>query len=200
MQVKLPNKTTMKTFITALFISVSALAGAQTNPYQVGDNMLSLGIGFGSSYGYNLARQTPALSLQFEHATADLGPGFISVGGYLGYKGYRYTYNYGNGYFYKQNWKYYIVGARAAWHLSELDGVNLSKWDLYGGVMLSYNLARYTYEDNDPFFDYSNNTYGNGVSFSTYLGARYFLTDRIAVMGELGWGIAYLTGGISIKL
>jgi hypothetical protein len=198
--VHLLNQTTMKTFITALFISVATLAGAQTNPYQVGDNMVSFGIGIGSSYGYNLARQTPALSLQVEHATADLGPGFIAIGGYLGFKGYRYTSNYSNGYFVKQNWSYYILGARASWHLSEFDGVDLTKWDLYAGAMVSYNFSRYRYEDNDPFIDYSTNSYGNGISFSTYLGARYFLTDRIAVMGELGWGIAYLTGGISFKL
>ncbi|MGL5889992.1 MAG: hypothetical protein ACRC3B_08905, partial [Bacteroidia bacterium] len=106
----------------------------------------------------------------------------------------------GNGYFYKQSWKYYIVGARAAWHLSELDGVNLSKWDLYGGVMLSYNFATSKYEDNDPFFDFNDTSYGSSIGFSTYLGARYFFSDRFAVMGEVGWGIAYLNAGISIKL
>ncbi|MGL5889795.1 MAG: hypothetical protein ACRC3B_07915, partial [Bacteroidia bacterium] len=83
----------MKTLITVLFLSLASFAGAQSNPYQVGDNLVSFGIGFGSAWGYSSARQTPALSLQLEHATADLGPGFISVGGYLGYKGYRYTYN-----------------------------------------------------------------------------------------------------------
>ncbi|MFN8712569.1 MAG: hypothetical protein ACK5Z2_06925 [Bacteroidota bacterium] len=190
----------MKTLLAALFLTVASLAGAQTNPFQVGDNMMSFGIGVGSSFGFNLARQTPALSMQFEHALADLGPGFISVGGYLGYKGYRYTNNLSNGYYYKENWKYYIFGARTAWHLSEFDGVDLSKWDLYGGIMLSFNFARYKYEDNNQFLNYSDSSYGSSVGFSSFLGARYFLTDRIAVMGELGWGIAYLTGGISIKL
>jgi hypothetical protein len=188
----------MKTFFTVFFLSVATLAGAQN--YQIGDNVVSVGVGFGSSYGYRLASQTPAISLQFERGLIQLGPGVISVGGYVGYKNYRYSSNFGNGYSYKQTWRYIIPGVRAAWHLQELDGLNLEKWDLYGGVMLSFNIVRYTYSDNDPTFDYQGEAYGNGAGFSTFLGARYFFKENIAVMGELGYGIAYFNLGVSFRL
>lgn len=180
-------------------LALGTLLNAQSSPFEVGSNVISLGVGVGSSWGYASARQTPAFNAQFERGIAPLGPGVISLGGYLGYKGYSYRSNLSNGFFYEQNWAYRIVGVRAAWHLTELEGVNLTKWDLYGGIMIGFHSVKYTYEDNDPLFDYSSNTYGNGVGWSSFLGARYFLTDKLALQGELGYGISYLSLGVAFK-
>lgn len=168
--------------------------------YQQGDNMLSLGIGLGSSYGsFTYAHQSPAINLQYERAIWPLGSGIVSLGGYVGYKTFGYTAGYYGGYTYTENWRYTIIGLRSAWHLQELGGKELEKWDLYGGVMLSYNVLNYTYSDNDPYWDYAGGGYGSSVGFAGFLGARYFLRDHFAVMGEVGYGIAYLNIGGAFK-
>ncbi len=193
------QKKIMKTIITVFLLTLGTILHAQASPYEVGTNVISFGVGVGSSYGYNLARQTPAFSAQFERGIAQLGPGVLSLGGYVGYKGFSYRNDYSSGFYYEQKWRYTIIGARAAWHLQEIDGLNLTKWDLYGGVMIGFNAVSYTYTDNDPNFNYSGNSYGNGIGWSTFLGARYFLTDNLALQGELGYGIAYLNLGIALK-
>jgi hypothetical protein len=189
----------MKTVVTIFMFALGTLLHAQSSPYEVGTNVVSVGIGVGSSWGYSNARQTPAFNAQYERGIAQLGPGVISLGGYVGYKGYNYRYTYSNNYFYEQNWRYTIFGVRAAWHLQDLDGLNLEKWDLYGGIMLGYNNISYSYSDNDPTFDYNLNNYNSSIGFSTYLGARFFLTNAIALQGELGYGIAYLNLGVAFK-
>jgi len=42
-------------------------------------------------------------------------------------------------------------------------------------------------------------SYGSGVGLSLYIGGRYFFTDNIAALVELGYGVAYLNIGIAIK-
>jgi hypothetical protein len=191
----------MKKMVTVFFLVMATMVNAQESPYQMGDNVLTIGLGFGSSFGYNSARQTPAVSIQFEHATWALGSGIVSMGGYLGYKGYSYKANLSNNYTYSQKWNYYILGVRGAWHLTTLNNVNLTKWDLYGGLMLSYNYINYSSTANDPIYDYSRpSSYNSGLGFSTFLGARYFVTNKIALMGELGYGISFLNLGVSFKL
>jgi hypothetical protein len=37
------------------------------------------------------------------------------------------------------------------------------------------------------------------VAYSLFAGARYFLSDNFGVMAELGYGIAYLSLGASLK-
>ncbi|MCA6364801.1 MAG: hypothetical protein IM638_17335 [Bacteroidetes bacterium] len=189
----------MKTVVTIFMLALGTLLHAQASPYEVGTNVVSLGVGVGSSWGFNSARQTPAFNLQYERGIAQLGPGVLSLGGYLGYKGFSYRYNYPNGFYYEQNWRYTIFGVRAAWHLQELDGLNLEKWDLYGGIMIGFNNVGYTYKDNDPAFDYSSNNYGSSVGWSSFLGARYFLSEKFALQGELGYGISYLSVGLAYK-
>ena len=58
----------------AAFISLSLSAQDQT--YKKGTNVLSAGIGLGSSLaGYTYGSQSPGISLQFEHGFWDAGPG-----------------------------------------------------------------------------------------------------------------------------
>src|ERR1700744_854736 len=119
-----------RSFLVAIVFVIAI--GAQAQKYEVGTNMVSAGIGLGSSlitgsYGSS----TPGFSLQYERGMWDAGPGVISVGGYVGYKGYKFSDAMES---YK--WNYTIVGVRGAWHYTGLDIDNL---DLYGGLMLAAN-------------------------------------------------------------
>jgi len=178
---------------------VAALVGtARAQEFQKGTNILSAGIGLGSSiFSYSGASQTPALSLQYERGVWDIGgPGVISLGGYVGYKGYSYSGGEQN-YSFSEKWHYTVVGVRSAYHYNGLDA---KKLDLYGGAMLAYNLLSYSYSDNSGGTGFAGSaSYGSTVGLSLYIGARYFFADNFAVLGELGYGVAYLNVGIAAK-
>jgi hypothetical protein len=182
-----------------LLAAVTGLAlSARSQNFVKGTNIVSAGIGLGSSIlSYSGASQTPALSLQYERGVWDIGgPGVISLGGYLGYKGYSNSGKAGS-YSYDQKWHYTVVGIRSAYHYNGLD---ISRLDVYGGAMLSYNHLSYSYNDNSGASAMTGvGSYGSGVGLSLYIGGRYFFTDNIAALVELGYGVAYLNVGIAIK-
>lgn len=171
--------------------------------FREGTNVFSAGIGLGSSLLSSnvFSTSTPALSLQLEHGQWEVGgPGTISLGGYLGVKSYKSSavYYVSNiQYNYTQKWSYAIIGLRSAYHFN---GLKEEAFDPYGGVMLSYNILRYTYQDNDPFpNDYITGSYGSGLGLSVYVGGRYYFTDNLAAMAELGYGISFFTVGIAYQ-
>jgi hypothetical protein len=177
-----------------LFMWVLALVfSARAQEFQKGTNIVSAGIGLGSSIlSYSGASQTPAVSLQYERGVWDIGgPGVISLGGYVGYKGYNFS-----GADFSEKWHYTVLGVRSAYHYN---GLNVDKLDLYGGVMLSYNLLSYSFTDNTGYNVAGSGSYGSTVGFSLYAGARYFFTDHLAVLAELGYGVAFLNVGIAAK-
>jgi hypothetical protein len=177
-----------------LLMTVSCLVfSARAQEFQKGTNIISAGVGLGSSIlSYSAASQTPALSLQYERGVWDIGgPGVISLGGYVGYKGYSYSATD-----YSEKWHYTVLGVRSAYHYN---GLNVEKLDLYGGVMLSYNILSYSYSDIGGYNFSGSGSYGSTVGFSLYVGARYFFTDNLAVLAELGYGVAYLNVGIAAK-
>ena len=189
----------ISSYIACLLMAISFDSNAQS-AYEEGDNVISAGIGLGSSYGsFTYGRQSPAINLQYERAIWPLGNGIVSLGAYAGYKSYHYSGNYYGGYTYEQRWKYTLLGVRGAWHLQSINGSALNKWDVYAGIMVSYNILNYSYSDNDPYLDYTSDSYGSGIGFSEFIGARYFLHPKFAVSAELGYGVAFLNLGLAYK-
>jgi hypothetical protein len=182
----------MKKLLLLMSVTALALTG-RAQEFQKGTNIISAGVGLGSSIlSYSGASQSPALSLQYERGVWDIGgPGVISLGGYAGYKGYSFS-----GTDFSEKWHYTVLGVRSAYHYN---GLNVDKLDLYGGVMLSYNILSYSYTDNSGYSVSGNASYGSTAGLSLYVGARYFFSDHIAVLAELGYGVAYLNVGIAAK-
>ena len=144
-------------------------------------------LGSGFSYG----SQSPALSLQYEHGLWEVGPGVISLGGYIGNKTYTYDYMYtGNPYRYK--WSYTTIGARGAYHFTGLDVDNL---DLYGGLMLAYEAL--SFSDNQG--GYTGTGYGSKVDLGVYVGGRYYFSSHVGAFAELGYSVAILNIGLVVK-
>jgi hypothetical protein len=187
----------MKKILLLLSFAGVVLA-ARSQPFEKGTNMISAGVGLGSSiFSYSGASQTPALSLQYERGVWDVGgPGVISLGGYAGYKGYSYS-GKSAGYSYDENWHYTVIGVRSAYHYHGWDLHNL---DVYAGVMLSYNILSYSYSDNSGTTETGAGSYGSTAGFSLYVGGRYFFGDHFAAFAELGYGVAYLNIGVAVKL
>jgi hypothetical protein len=186
----------------SLFLSVFVLSfTAFSQPFNMGTNMINAGIGLGSSLGgFGYTSQTPAISASFEHGMWEVGgPGVISLGGYLGYKSFKYSssYHFGSVFNYTQKWSYLIIGARSAYHYN---GLEEEKIDLYGGAMLSFNNLSYKYEDNNPSYDLTGvKSYGSSVSLSLYAGGRYMFAEGVGAFLEAGYGISYLSLGVSFK-
>jgi len=120
----------------------------------------------------------------------DLGPGNLGIGGYIGFSGYKYDYAFDDWYV---KYNTFIIAGRGTYHFVDL----VDKLDLYGGILLGAEIVSHRDNFNDDTFDYSYNS--SGLAYSLFAGARYFFTDNIAVMGELGYGIAVLSLGVSFK-
>ncbi len=185
-------------FLSALFflgvISASTINLAAAQEFKTGDNILSLGLGLGSSLGsFGTSSSTPAISLQYEHGQWDVGgPGVISLGGYIGFKSFKYNYFS----YYSEKWNYTVIGIRSAYHYN---GLNVSHLDVYGGLMLSYNILSYSFESENVLYKGYSGSYGNAFGLSLYVGGRYYFTDKVGAFIELGYGISYFTIGGSYK-
>lgn len=158
--------------------------------------IISAGIGLGSSLWGSGGQGRPAISANFEKGMWEIDDaGVISLGGYIGNTGYKSTYNFGS-YISESKWNYTVIGARSAFHYG---GLNNDAWDVYGGLMLSYNIASYSYKDNDPLYDYDSGTAASALGFTGYVGGRYNFSDKLGAYAELGYGVSVLAIGLSLK-
>lgn len=189
----------MKKFTTGLVLFLISASVCNAQSFEKGTNVAAIGVGLGSSIlNYSGSSQTPAISLSFEHGSFDAGDdGVISLGAYLGTKSYKYSFKEGD-YSYKQKWNYTIVGVRGAYHYT---GLGNDKIDVYGGAMLSYNILKYSYKDNSGNGGgyRATGSYGSNAGFTAFIGGRYYFSDNIAAMAELGYGVSYLTLGLAFR-
>lgn len=179
--------------------------------YDASTHILNFGIGFGNpsyqslyrgaGYSYGI---TPATSLSYEQPLPKkLGPGYLGVGAYFGYQheheNYNNVYYYNSvNYYYNHSWNYFMIAARAAYHWDVLNSKNA---EVYAGAIIGVRIQTYTYSTNDPG-QHDPYTYNEGSVFPAYTvfaGARWYFAKRVGVFGEVGYGISYLTGGISLK-
>jgi hypothetical protein len=177
-------------------LSLLAFSSLQVNSqsFAVGDKDVNLGIGFGATWysGVGYKSTIPPISASFDLGFKDdIGPGVLGIGGYLGFSSYKWEYSY----LYTYGYKYttIILGARGTYHMQFID-----KLDTYGGLLLGFRIVSSKYYG-DTGYSYSGGA-GSGLAYSFFVGGRYYLADNIAVFGELGYGIAYLTLGVTFKL
>jgi hypothetical protein len=177
--------------LATLLITVPTIR-AQESMFNLGDKALSLGIGIGNTLytGTYYSRGVPPVSLSYEQAIVDevLEKGVIGIMGYLGYSSYKYDY-LGWGYKYSN----IIIGAGGLFHYPLID-----KLDTYAGVLLGYNVVNATEFGTPTGWEY--NASSGGIVFSGFVGARYYFSESFAAFAQVGYGIAYLTLGVCIKL
>ncbi len=167
-----------------MFLLAFAFQSSNAQEFSIDDNVISAGIGLGGNYGsFSTSSQTPGLSLQYERGVWGIvGRDVISLGGYLGYKSYTYDAGIAD-----DKWTYTIVGIRGAYHFN---GINVQNLDIYGGAMLSYNILS---------FEGSGN-YGSDLAATGFIGGRWYFSNSFATMAEIGYGVANITVGVSLKL
>lgn len=172
------------------------LVRAQESMFNLGDKVVNIGIGLGSLYGVGLYYRTtvPPVSISYEQAIVDeiLEKGVIGVGAYVGFTSYKWTYDYA-GYDYGYRYSNIIIGARGNFHYPVLD-----KLDTYVGILLGYNIV--TSSEFGTFGGYDYSPDAGRIAFAGYVGGRYYFSQKFSAFAELGYGIAYLTLGLGIKL
>ena len=188
----------MKKFIFTLAIMFAcvSISKAQEDVFQKGNVVLGVGIGIGNtlnSAGYSST--IPPIVISGEYGITDAliqqtGKGYVGVGGYFAYTANKYKYyetDYG--------WKYsnMTIAGRGSFHYQFVD-----KLDTYAGVIAGFNISSkksYGYWGSVSYAVASQ----EGFIYSTFVGARYYLTDNIAVFGEAGYGFNLFEAGIAIK-
>ncbi|HKK40813.1 MAG TPA: hypothetical protein VJ963_00295 [Bacteroidales bacterium] len=174
------------------FLCIASGAMAQ-NTFLKGDKVLNLGLGIGSTLysGSYYTGKTPPISASYEVGVKDElfdSKSSLGIGGYVGYTAAKWEYdNWG--------WKYssFILGVRGILHYQLVD-----KFDTYTGLMLGYNIVT-SKEFGTAVYGYDYSSSSSGIAYSWFLGGRYYFNDKFAGMVELGYGIAYLNLGVSVK-
>ncbi len=158
--------------------------------FDEGNMVISAGLGFGNTVyalGSLYSTSVPIIWAAGDYCLReDLGPGNLGVGAVLGYTQYKYDWVTD---VYRTST--FFFGARGTYHFTDL----VDKLDLYGGITLGGKISSDNYKGNDVLYD----GLGSGLLSEVFAGARYFFTDDIAAMAELGYGIAALKIGISFK-
>ncbi|MDR2118524.1 MAG: hypothetical protein LBP25_03190 [Tannerellaceae bacterium] len=171
----------MKKLIFLSIISFFAVTANAQEVFQKGTNVVNLGIGIGSHI---------PVQASFEHSIVDgliKGEnGAIGVGAYAGWYSYSDSYALG-----KLSYNNLVLGARGAFHYQFVD-----KLDTYAGVMLGYEIVSSKWDGTGL---YDGSASASGLSYSTFVGARYYFSPSIAAYGELGYGISYLSVGVALK-
>jgi len=148
---------------------------------------LNVGLGLGGT-AFAGDMTIPPISASYEVGFTDK----ISGGGYLAYAGSEHKHWMGWG-----TWSYtnIIIGARASYHFYSKD-----KIDVYGGLMIGYNIVSSSYKANDGYNDYFRDSpSGSALIYSIFGGARYYFSDSFGAFAELGYGISNLTIGVTFK-
>ena len=74
--------------------------------------------------------------------------------------------------------------------------------EVYGGVLLGLRIQTYKYETNNPdpnALDYRLHSGSVYPTISVFAGARWYFVKKVALFGEIGYGISYLNAGVSFK-
>lgn len=180
----------MKKALTVLALIVSIQGFAQS--FGEGSTRVHAGIGFGSPYTYSGSK----MGIPPIHASLEIGiTDKIGVGGLIGYTSSSIDEAFfGSSYSWK--FSYLIFGARGAYHF-----LTDEKMDLYGGVMLGYNIASAKFESNDATLNaFVTEPSVGGVTYGFFAGGRYNVKDNLAVFAELGYSISWVSAGVCFNI
>lgn len=170
--------------IIAIIISTVSFAQA----FDEGSNRIHLGVGIGSAYAISGATSyTPPLHFSFEHGISEK----IGVGAMVGYTGAKSTLPF----FGDVKYSYIIVGARGQYHF-----LNEDKYDVYGGAMIGYNIASVKWDSNVTSTFGIEPTAASSLALGAFVGGRYNFSEKLAVFGEIGYSIAWISAGLCFNL
>ncbi|MFV0536308.1 MAG: outer membrane beta-barrel protein [Dysgonomonas sp.] len=178
-----------KLLVLACLLVNITLVSAQ-DIFKQGDKVLNIGIGFGNTLytGSGYSTKIPPISASLDVCIKDNlfdEKSSLGVGGFIGYASSEYKI-----FDYKHKYSDFILGARGT-----LNYQFVEKLDTYAGLALGYDIV--SASSSGTYADYSASA--SGLTFGIFAGARYYFTDQLAGMVELGYDIAVAKIGIAYK-
>ena len=182
--------------LATMLSSIAQESGNQL--FNVGDKDLNFTVGLGSPWVFYHDYRTglPPVVVSLDKGFRDdLGPGVLSIGVMAAATTYREDY-------YIATWLYdygqkstTLIGAlRGTYHYQFID-----KLDTYGGVHAGLRLESWKTFGTAP-----SDVVDVGLKvrpvFNLFAGAKYFISDNLFILGELGLEIAFINFGIGLKL
>lgn len=183
--------------LAALFlISISGYSQLvkRNTVFEKGDNVFNFGIGAGDPVYMFTGWKTaiPAISLSQEYCFMDdlLDVASIGVGGFVSFSSHKRVETIG---WFDETYHVYdfVFGARGVFHYQLVKDI-----DTYAGGMIGFDIQSDDYDN--PFG--SSKLNGSRPVGAAFVGARYYMTENLAVMSEFGYGVSIFTFGISAKL
>ena len=86
-----------------------------------------------------------------------------------------------------------LIGLRGTYHLMNAFDIANPQLDMYGGILLGFASVKVKDSDGDS-------GEASVPGYAAFVGGRYMFNENIGVMGELGYGLAILKVGLTIKL
>ena len=179
------KKVLLLSAVAFLMLATSFKAQAIEDPNPKGTMVLGLHAGYYPGFGANAT---------FDYTLVDSWwKGHFTVGGYVGYNGRKYNYDY-----FTDRWTNFAVMPRATY------GLNITEnFEVHAGVMLGVSFNSYRYVYNESYTGTHDVTKGSSVHFShgEIIGARYYFTPNFGVEAEFnytGW-MSWLNAGVTLK-
>jgi hypothetical protein len=187
----------MKKKLLCALLALFSLNCVNAQVISKGDRIITAGIGFGSYLGgrdYSIT--VSPIGASFEYCVIDNlfdENSAIGVGGYLGYTAKKWSnrMDVEEAEAMEVKYTYTSIAAKGYFHYNFVPDL-----DTYGGLALGYNIVGRKATPSD----YLHSTSSSGVGFSLFVGARYYFSSSIGAYAEIGYGIAALELGLSIKL
>lgn len=166
----------MRKFFTLVAVLVVGITMVSAQTFRKGSQIVSANVGFG---GYGIP-----ITLNYEHGIYDINEDMsIGVGGMFGFatksEGIIQTTGLS-------------LAAQGVYHYTGFD-----KFDLYASLDLGWNIATAKTKASSGMPAISANA--GGFLWGINLGARYYFTDNFAVKADLGYGLSYISVGVSYK-
>lgn len=193
--------------LVALCVSFTANAQLQEN-----QKLINFSLGLGSYYtsGSGFKTTLPPIQASYEVMIKEK----LSVGGFIGVSGSKFEQSItdsGITLTSTTKYKFFNLGGMVNYHF-----VNDEVWNVYVGGRLGYvsNSFKSEYTSNltnsseydDEIKEYFNQNgrkadiKSSGVLFGVNLGARYHVSEKLAIHSELGYGISVFEIGVTYKL
>ncbi|MDR1499901.1 MAG: hypothetical protein LBI58_02865 [Tannerellaceae bacterium] len=172
----------MKRLIILGFLSLFVATGAGAQEiFAKGASIVNIGVGLGANIPVEASYEYSVVD-----GLIDGDNGSVGIGGYLAYYGHSESFIGG-----KLSYNDIVIGARGAFHYQFVD-----KLDTYAGLMLGYDVASSKWSGSGAAVSAS----GSAFAPSVFVGARYYFTPAVGAYAEMGYGIAYLSVGVALRL
>jgi hypothetical protein len=130
-----------------------------------------------------------ALGGGYEYGITDV----IGIGGLVDY--YQYSYSALGGFGGK--YTYIVFGPQGNYHFTKILKLD-SKLDPFAGLVLAYEHISWKWDN--AYYGRVWSPSASGITLGGQVGLRYFMSPKLALYSQLGFGITYLKVGVDFAL